>query len=110
MTSTYSNNSSTSNTNYGSDNDVKYEALSYDDVQTNLRVLADLKEGEKIIIKDSRYIVVDQRIAISARRWLSADSRTKSIGFIEHVISEAKRYCDQIVYTIRGNSSQKEHM
>jgi hypothetical protein len=89
---------------------VDFSELSYEDVQVNLRVLADLKEGEKLMIGFNKFLMVDQRIGQSVRRWLSSDSRMRTIDFIEHVINEANRICKSIVCSIEGGFGIKENM
>ena len=83
--------------------DVKFQELSYEDVQINLRLLGDLKEGEKLMISGDRYVVVDQRYIQGIRRYLTSDSRIRSLDFISHVIIETKRYCEEAVKNINQN-------
>lgn len=89
-------------------NDFKH--LSYEDIQVNLRLLSDLKEGEKLMIKDNRYIVVDDRFGLSLWRFFSDDSRIRSLDFISHVIEESGRYCSDAVKQIKMNSEKKANM
>lgn len=82
---------------YDSDDyDIQFPKLSYNDMQINLRLLCDIKEFEKIIVND-RYMLIDQRFLQGVRRYLSSDSRAKTIGFIEHVINETIDHCKSII-------------
>ncbi len=93
----------------GSSGGDGFDNLTYEDIQVNLRLLADLKEAEKLMI-DGKYITVDQRYIQTVRRWLTADSRHRSILFIDHVINETKRYCEEIVKLIKEDVHHKENM
>lgn len=81
----------------------KFEDLSCQDVQINLRLLGDLKEGEKIMIVDGRYMQVDQRYAQCVRRYMTEDSRTTTIKFVDHIIKWATKYCTDAVNHINEN-------
>lgn len=70
----------------------EFPKLSFEEIETNLRLLGDLKEHEKLMV-DGKFVTVDQRYVQSFRRWLSEDSRVKAINFIGYVISEASRIC-----------------
>lgn len=100
-----SNGGDSSNTNI---ND-KFDNLTYEDIQVNLRLLSDLKEAEKLMI-DGKFITVDQRYLQNVRRWLSCDSRHRSILFIDHVVNETQRYCKDLVNLIGKNVHHKENM
>lgn len=100
------------NNNDKADKVNKYEFinLSYEDIQVNLRLLSDLKEGEKLMIKDNRYIVVDDRFGSSLWRIFSDDSRIRSLDFISHVIEESGRYCSDAVKKIKMKTERKANM
>lgn len=78
-----------------------FAVLSYMDVQINLRLLADIKEGEKLMMADNHCITVDQRYVQAVRRYWTADSREKTLRFINHLIIAAKNYCDDSVANIK---------
>lgn len=90
--------------------DVDFKNLSYEDVQINLRLLSDLKEGEKLMITDDRYMQVDQRYMQGVRRYLTADSRIRSLNFISHVIDWAKKYCTDAVESIKQNIKKQDNL
>ncbi len=71
--------------------------MSFDDIQVNLRLLCDIKENEKIML-NNKFMMVDQRMLQSVRRYFTSDSRTKTINFIEYTINEAICFCKQIIY------------
>lgn len=84
--------------------------LNYEDVQINLRLLGDLKEGEKLMVTENRYIHVDQRYIQGIRRYISSDSRSKSLEFINHIINWSKRYCSDAVNAINANKNIQDNM
>jgi len=77
--------------------------LSYDDIRTNLRLLCDIKENEKIMLSD-KFMTIDQRYIQSLRRYITADSRTKTIDFIDFVANSAIHFCSTII----GNGDKTE--
>ncbi len=83
-----------------------FKELSYTDVQINLRLLGDLKEGEKVMIVDGKYMQVDQRFGQSLRRYWTEDSRNRTVYFIEHVIEAAKKYCNEAVEKINSDNNK----
>ena len=86
---------------------TEFNDLSYEDVQINLRLLVDLKEGEKLMVTDGRYIQVDRRYVQGFRRYITSDSRSKSLNFINHVIYWSKKYCNDAVENINKNRISK---
>jgi hypothetical protein len=103
-------NKSIENTSEDANNEIKFKDLSYIDVQINLRLLSDIKEGEKIMILDGRFMQVDNRYAQSFRRYISSDSRLRTLNFIEHVIIWAKKYCGDAVEKIYSNVDRKYNL
>jgi hypothetical protein len=91
-------------------NEFDFKSLTYEDIQVNLRLITDLKKGEKLMIKDDRYIVVDDRFGSSFWRYFSDDSRIRSLDFISHIISETGRYCGDAVKSIGFGKDKKVHM
>ena len=92
--------------------DEKFPDLSYLEVQSNLRFLSDLKEGEKIIIDpDRKNMMIDQRIFFQwARRGMFNDSRFRTLLFTQHLIYNAKKYCSDAVDLIQKNIDHKDNM
>lgn len=88
----------------------KFAVLSYMEVQINLRFLGDLKEGEKVMIDQGRFMQVDQRYAQAARRWWTSDSRVRSLRFISHLIESAKKYCGEAVEKIQRAESKQDNL
>lgn len=86
-----------------------FPVLSYMDVQINLRLIGDVKEGEKLMI-DGANIKIDQRYMQSFRRYWSSDSRAKALRFINHTIDAAKLYCNEAVEKIKNKEDVKVNM
>jgi hypothetical protein len=82
------------------DDNEDFKDLSYSDVQINLRVIQDLKEGERIMIVGGKCVQVDQRYGQSIRRYFTSDSRVRALDFIEHIIEWSKKYCKDAVAKI----------
>lgn len=80
-----------------------FQPLKYEDVRINLRVMADLKEGEKVMIVAGKYMQVDQRYIQGIRRYWSSDSRRRTLDFISHIIEWAQRYCREAVNNVNNN-------
>lgn len=87
----------------------EYIQMTLDEIQINLRVLGDLKENEKLLIAD-KFLTIDQRYIQTLRRWMTADSRDKSIQFINNIISETQRVCLQIVDCVERHENPKENI
>lgn len=84
-----------------------FASLSYMDVQINLRLLSDVKEGEKLMVIDGKCITVDQRYIQSFRRYWTADSRERTLRFINHLIDTAKQYCNNAVLKIKSEENRQ---
>jgi hypothetical protein len=89
---------------------VKFKDLSFNDVQINLRLLGDIKENEKIMIIDGKYMQVDQRYGQFVRRYISSDSRYTTIKFINHLIVWAKKYCTEAVDNVNKNTNREDNL
>lgn len=89
---------------------IEFSDLSYEDIQINLRLLGDLKEGEKLMVSNGKYIHVDQRYIQGIRRYFTDDSRTKSLSFIHHIIYWTKIYCSDAVSAINRNYETQVNM
>jgi len=87
-----------------------FALLSYQEVQINLRLLADVKEGEKLMVVDGRHITVDQRYAQSLRRYWTSDSRGRTLRFINHLIIAAKKYCDDAVKKVIADDKKQDNL
>jgi hypothetical protein len=94
-----------------SDDGEEFDALTYDEIQINLRLMGDLVQDEKIhISSDRKTMVVDNRYDLmGARRAWSGDSRTKTLRFIKHVYAQTEALCNDIVDKVKSNSSPKEN-
>jgi hypothetical protein len=86
----------------------EFPKLTLEEIETNLRLLGDLKEHEKLMI-DGNFITVDQRYAQSLRRWLTEDSRRKAIYFIAYVISEANKICTSMYNDMSNGVDQNSN-
>ena len=100
-------NSNPDNSNPDKSNPDNFEDLTYSEVQINLRLLSDVKEGEKLMITDGRFMQVDNRFVQTARRWLSSDSRARTLRFIDHLIQSAKKYCSDAVDKVQKNEQKQ---
>jgi hypothetical protein len=92
------------------DDQQQFKHLSYIDVQVNLRLIADLKQGEKVMIINKSRMEVDRRYFQQLRRFMSNDSRNTTLEFIDHLINETKKYCDEAVNNIKQNINTKINM
>jgi hypothetical protein len=85
------------------ENDDNFVDLDFVDVQINLKFLSDLKENEKIMILENKYMQVDNRRSIM--RYLTSESRHKTLKFINHVVECAKKYCKEDKNIISNNKA-----
>lgn len=79
------------------------------DIQINLRLLGDIKENEKLMVDDDRYLRVDNRPFQLFQRWWSEDSRSRTIEFIDRLIVATKEYCEHVVSKIETDYQNKEN-
>lgn len=79
-----------------------------DEIETNLRLLNDLKENEKLIISD-QYIMVDNRYFSSFRRWFTNDDREIIIKFINLIVLDAKKYYKEMIQKVKNGEESKEN-
>ena len=86
----------------------EFAKLSIQDIQVNLRLLGDLKEDEKLMINEIRFLMVDNRSLQGVVRWWSDDSRSRTIDFIDNLILMTKEYCQSIVNKINNKQHTKE--
>lgn len=90
------------------DNYSEFETLSEHDVTVNLKLLGDIKEGEKIRIDDGKFMQIDQRYGQFLRRWWTDDSRKRAIKFVRYVILSAQGHCNIAVSNVNDQKSTKE--
>lgn len=83
-------------------------SLTIEEVETNLRLLCDIKQYEKLII-NGNFLKIDDRYFGSIRRWLSQDNRNELLTFLVNLISEAKRHYNQLIIDIKNGSNPKEN-
>lgn len=88
----------------------KFIDLTYIDIQINLRLLSDVKEGEKLMITNNKYLKVDQRYMQSIRRHITTDSREKTLQFINHLLENTKELCNNIVSKITSGDNKQIHL
>lgn len=93
-----------------SSEDYVFPKLNYEDIQVNLRILADLAPDEKICISgNNRTIEIDKRYVQAVRRWYTGDSRNRTLEFIKHVYSETEALCEDIMKKVRAKQDSKEN-
>jgi len=83
--------------------------INVQDIQINLRLLGDVKENEKLMVSENKYLMVDGRPLQLIQRWWSDDSRSRTIEFINQLIGCTKEYCESIVLKIEENQHNKEN-
>lgn len=94
-----------------SSNGEEYENLTYEEIQTNLRLLSDLIQHEKIhVSSDRKKMIVDNRYDVMGlrRKW-SGDSRTKTLEFIKHIYAQTEELCNNIVTLVNNREKPKEN-
>lgn len=93
-----------------SDEADNFMEMTYEEIQTNLRLLADIVHTEKLHISaNGKEMSVDDRYVQSFWRWWSADSRSKTLRFIQHIYGQAERYCTNLVEKINNRETPKEN-
>jgi hypothetical protein len=92
------------------DDNSDFSELTYEEIQIDLRLLADIVQDEKLhVSSDGKTIVVDNRVGQTARRWYSGDSRSKTLKFIKHIYNETEKLCSEIVNQVNNNDDPKEN-
>jgi hypothetical protein len=61
---------------------------------TNLKIMAQIKKGEKISINEQQIIEIDTRYAQSVRRWFCQNNRQSSVYFLNKVIDTSFKFID----------------
>ena len=84
--------------------------ITVQDIQINLRLLGDIKENEKLMVDDNRYLRVDTRPFQLFQRWFTEDSRSRTIEFIDTLIILTNEYCKVVVSKIESNPHNKENL
>lgn len=93
-----------------SDEVDNFADMSYEEIQTNLRLLGDVVHTEKLhISSNGKEMNVDDRYLQSMWRWWSSDSRGKTLRFIQHVYSQAEKYCNELVEKVNNRENPKEN-
>lgn len=66
----------------------EYDPLKLDEIVLNLKLIAKIKQNDKMIVVN-KLLNVDTRVLQPLRRWYTSDSRMDTIAFIEFVILSA---------------------
>jgi len=87
-----------------SENKNKYQwpKLTIDNINTSFRVVANLKEGTKIIVVDDRYLAEDNSYMTFISRSISGQGREKIMSFLEHLLEESKQTAYSLLHDIRA--------
>jgi hypothetical protein len=62
------------------------------DLLTNLKIVAQVKDGEKLL-RNGNILNVDNRYFQFARRWYTEDTGDSTARFIEHLVTSTKQHC-----------------
>lgn len=93
-----------------SDDPDKFDDMSYEEIQTNLRLLSDVVQAEKLhISSNGKEMNVDDRVGKVFWRWWSGDSRAKTIAFVQHLYSQAEKLCNSLVNKVDMKEEPKEN-
>jgi hypothetical protein len=74
------------------DMDDSLPKLTPADLLTNLKIVAQVKEGEKLL-RNGNILNVDNRYFQFARRWYTEDNGDSTARFIEHLVASTKQHC-----------------
>ena len=69
----------------------KWPQLSADDVNTSFKVLESLKDGQKLVIVNDKYLAVDTSLIPSLSRGWNNQGRDYLLNFLDHLFEETKR-------------------
>lgn len=86
----------------------EFSPLSEYDVAVNLKVLSEIKDGEKITIEDGKTMQIDRRYAQFLRRAFTSDSRKKVIKFVRYLVASAKRFCADAARIITNSKNTQQ--
>ena len=67
------------------DNEQVENKMTIDQVLTNLKVISQIKKGEKIVT-DNIILEIDNRYFQSVRRWWNQSSRLSTLDFFQKII------------------------
>jgi hypothetical protein len=79
------------------------QTLTLDDINTSLKVIGDLKEGNKLIIVNGRHLAEDNSYINALSRYNTSQGRKRIITFLENMYSEVIRN----VYILLGEIRNK---
>ena len=91
---TSSNTSEITNTSENIDGETLTEKMTTDQVLTNLKIISQIKKGEKIAT-NSLILEIDNRYFQFARRWWEQNSRISTIDFFNKVIDRSFEIIDR---------------
>ena len=93
-----------------SDDGPNFDEMTYEELQTNLRLLSDVVQTEKLhISSNGKEMNVDDRFGQALWRWWSGDSRKQTMLFIEHLYQQAEIYCNNLVSKVNDGENPKEN-
>lgn len=81
------------------------EDLSLDDVFINLTLISKIEIGNKLI-KNGKYVNIDNSYFSFLSRWLYGSNRKETIYFITHILNKAFEYCSELVTINNVESAQ----
>lgn len=64
------------------------ENINVEDILVNLKIIAKIKQDEKMTIQNN-ILVVDTRFAQPLFRWYTANNRTDTLNFISTIVNQA---------------------
>ena len=64
------------------------ENINVEDILVNLKIIAKIKQDEKMTIQNN-ILVVDTRFAQPLLRWYTANNRTDTLNFISTIVNQA---------------------
>ena len=84
------------------DNEKVENKMTIDQVLTNLKVISQIKKGEKIVT-DNIILEIDNRYFQSVRRWWNQSSRLSTLDFFQKIIARSFELIDDTY-----NNKEKE--
>ncbi|CAH6421007.1 Hypothetical protein MVR_LOCUS235 [uncultured virus] len=75
--------------------------LTAKNINTTFKVVGDLKEGLKVKVVDDTCLAVDDAYISSFSRYMSGQSKEKTMSFLDHLLSESKRIIYALLSDIR---------
>ena len=86
---------------------VEISNMKYDDVIVNLKLIGQLKEDQRLRIRDNAFDI-DQRYGHTLVRWLWSDSRDKSIEFLTKIVESAEFHSTRLNEEMETNNNDKD--